>query len=166
MSSDDQPPHAAKPTLLFRALPSPNPLSAADRRALRAFAEQLTTEVAAGHAFLCLVTDDRELQRLNRTFLQHDYPTDVLSFPLASPNGGLGEIAISIERAAAQAAEFGHNLLDELRILMLHGLLHLTGLDHERDRGRMAQAERKWRHHFALPEGLIARSRRTAGAKA
>jgi probable rRNA maturation factor len=167
MSSDDQPPHSAsnEATLLFRAVPASSQLAAADRRTLRLFATQLTAEVSAGRSFLCLLTNDRELARLNRTFLNHNYPTDVLSFPLASPDGSLGEIAISVERAAAQAAEFGHPLMDELRILMLHGVLHLNGLDHERDNGRMARAERKWRAHFALPEGLIARSRKTtAGA--
>ena len=167
MSSDDQPPHPAtnRPTLLFRALPASSQLAAADRHMLRLFATQLTAEVSAGHSFLCLLTNDRELTRLNRTFLNHNYPTDVLSFPLASADGSLGEIAVSVERAAAQAAEFGHPLVDELRILMLHGVLHLNGLDHERDQGTMARAERKWRTYFGLPEGLIARSRKaTAGA--
>lgn len=118
-------------------------------------------------AFLCLITDDSELRQLNRCFLGHDFPTDVLSFPAGSTFEGLGEIAISLERAQAQADEFGHSCLDEVRVLLLHGVLHLSGFDHESDRGEMARAERKWRAYFGLPPTLIARgktrSRSTAG---
>ena len=84
-------------------------------------------------------------------------PTDVLSFPTVEPNGPVGSIAISLRRAAAQAREFGHSIEAEVRILMLHGLLHLTGLDHETDNGRMARAEKRWRSVLALPNGLIER---------
>ena len=76
------------------------------------------------------MTSDEELRRLNREFLNHDYPTDVLSFPAAEEGGELGELAISIERADAQARHYEHALLDELRVLMLHGVLHLRGMDH------------------------------------
>ena len=72
--------------------------------------------------------------------------------------GWLGEIAISADRAAEQAREFGHSRLDEIRILMLHGVLHLLGMDHETDRGRMARAEARWRRKLDLPTGLIARA--------
>ncbi|HEY6992057.1 MAG TPA: rRNA maturation RNase YbeY [Bryobacteraceae bacterium] len=119
------------------------------------FARDLSQAITAGRPFNCLITDDSELQRLNRTFLKNDYPTDVLSFA----NGdALGEIAISAERAAAQAQSFGHSLLDEIRILMLHGLLHLSGMDHEKDRGEMARAEAHCRGKFGLPQTLIART--------
>jgi probable rRNA maturation factor len=93
---------------------------------------------------------------MNRKFRRKDYATDVLSFPA---NGGdsLGELAISIDRAAAQAAEFGHSTEDEIRILMLHGILHLIGMDHETDSGRMARAEAAWRKRLGLPTGLIER---------
>lgn len=70
----------------------------------------------------------------------------------------LGEIAISLDRAAAQAAEYGHSLADELRILMLHGALHLAGYDHENDSGEMARAELRWRKRFGLPIALIERA--------
>jgi probable rRNA maturation factor len=96
------------------------------------------------------------MQKLNRDFLQHDYPTDVLSFP--SEDAGLGDLAISVERAEAQAREFGHRRTQELQVLMLHGLLHLLGHDHEKDRGDMARAERKWRSEFKLPATLIIRT--------
>ena len=96
---------------------------------------------------------------MNREFLQHDYPTDVLSFPEASANGNLRRTRYFNRTGRGAGGRFGHTLLDELRILMLHGLLHLTGMDHEQDRGEMARAERKWRLELGLPSSLIARSR-------
>jgi probable rRNA maturation factor len=73
-------------------------------------------------------------------------------------SGHLGELAISVERADAQANSFGHSRVDEIRVLMLHGLLHLAGMDHETDRGAMSRAEKKWRSYFALPATLISRA--------
>jgi probable rRNA maturation factor len=118
----------------------------------------LSDRIANGRPFCCLVTNDEELRRLNREFLKHDYATDVLSFPAAQGAEELGEIAISIERAEAQAREHQHDVSEELRVLMLHGALHLAGMDHERDRGEMARAERKLREEFGLPDSLIART--------
>jgi probable rRNA maturation factor len=128
-----------------------------DRPALRQFATLLRNEVTAGRRFSCLITDDRELQRLNREFLGHDYPTDVLSFPSGSAVEELGDIAISSGRAAAQAREFRHGIDDEVRILMLHGVLHLLGLDHEADAGEMARTEKQWRRKFGLHAALTER---------
>ena len=145
-------------SLLFRAIPPECGLSAEAKRLLKDFARTLSNRIAEGRAFTCLITNDKELRKLNNTFLGHDYATDVLSFP-SQEKGDLGELAISAERASAQAREFGHTLSDEIRILMLHGILHLTGLDHEKDRGKMARAERKWRAEFGLPDTLIARTR-------
>ena len=71
------------------------------------------------------------------------------------------DLAISIETAARQAAEHGHPLLTELRILIVHGVLHLTGLDHEVDNGEMVAGETRLRARFRLPAGLIERSHRT-----
>ena len=136
---------------------------ALDRRRLRAFARILRREVAEGRTFCCLLTDDRELRRLNREFLGKDYATDVLSFPEgggpAEAGAPCGEMAISVERAAEQAGERGHAIEQEVEILMLHGVLHLLGMDHETDRGRMARAERGWRKRLGLAEGLIERAR-------
>ncbi len=115
--------------------------------------------MAGDRGFLCLVTDDRELRRLNLQFLGKDEPTDVLSFPEPGPEGLLGEMAISAGRAREQARACGHSLDTEIRILMLHGLLHLLGMDHARDRGRMARAEARWRKKLGLPPGLIERAR-------
>jgi probable rRNA maturation factor len=128
------------------------------KRELRAFANQLRDTVTGGRPFTCMITDDRELKRLNRMFLGKDYPTDVLSFPGGGP-GLIGELAISIERAREQAEEYEHDHVDEVRILMLHGVLHLLGMDHDSDRGAMARAEKKWRREFGLPVGLIERNR-------
>ena len=98
----------------------------------------------------CLIASDVELEKLNQKFRGKSYPTDVLSFP---PE----DLAISFDRAAAQAAELGHSVEDELRILMLHGLLHLAGMDHERDGGDMKRTEVRWRKRLGLPSGLIER---------
>src|SRR5690349_18017874 len=103
-------------TVLFRRTPS-----SLRRGPVREFARTLRENVTRGREFHCLIADDRELRRLNRAFLAADYATDVLSFPSADRAGWLGEIAISADRAASQARQFGHSRLDEIRILMLHG---------------------------------------------
>jgi probable rRNA maturation factor len=141
----------SEPRVLFRRAPK-----ALDRAALEEFARRLETDVAGGSGFSCMIAGDGELRRLNRQFRGKDEATDVLSFPEPP---ALGEIAISAVRAARQAREFGHDLETEVRILMLHGLLHLMGMDHERDRGRMRRAEAAWRRKLGLPSGLIERAR-------
>ena len=128
------------------------------RTALREFARRLQEEVAKGRPFVCLITGDAELRRLNKQFRKKDEATDVLSFPSSDPNHQLGELAISWDRAKSQAAEHGHTPGDELRILMLHGVLHLTGMDHEKDNGNMARAEIRWRKRLNLPISLIERA--------
>ena len=128
------------------------------RQELRNFLGDLTRRVARGRTIACLIADDAEIRRLNRQYRGKNYSTDVLSFP-AARNGQAGDIAISIDRARAQAAERGHSLAAELRILMLHGALHLAGMDHETDFGEMARAELRWRKRLGLPCGLIERSR-------
>jgi probable rRNA maturation factor len=148
------------------------PARGLSRRGLKEFAKQLQAEVTGGRPFCCLVASDEELRRLNKQFRKKDYATDVLSFPLSHGrgsegngrgselnNGLLGELAISWDRAKAQATDYGHTPEDEMRILMLHGVLHLTGLDHEKDRGNMARSEVRWRKRLNLPAGLIERGR-------
>jgi probable rRNA maturation factor len=139
MSSDD-------PHLLFR-----HPSRRVRRPPLRDFLTDLETRVGRGLTVTCLITTDAELRRLNRQFRGKNYATDVLSFP---PD----EMAISLDRAAAQAKELGHSLDEELRILMLHGMLHLCGLDHETDSGKMLRVEKRWRKQLGLPAGLIERA--------
>ena len=140
-------------SLLFR-----HPSRQVARRPLREFLADAANRIAPGLGVSCVITDDGELRDLNRRFLRKNYPTDVLSFPAAQP-GIAGELAISLERAAAQATEFGHSVEEEVRILMVHGLLHLSGMDHEKDGGQMGRAEAKWRKHFQLPKGLVERAR-------
>jgi len=127
------------------------------RPALREFALRLQAGVARGRAFDCLIADDEELRRLNRQYRRKDYATDVLSFPAADGGRFAGDLAISYQRAREQALELGHTTEDELCILMLHGVLHLLGYDHEADSGRMARAEKRWRAKLGLPVGLIER---------
>jgi probable rRNA maturation factor len=140
--------------LLFRRTPRNLP-----RRRLRAFASHLQQTVADGRRFCCLLTDDQELRRLNRQFLANDYPTDVIAFPEPGPDQFLGEIAISVQRAADQARRYGHRIDQEIGILMLHGLLHLLGMDHDNDHGKMARVETRWRKELDLPAGLVKRVR-------
>jgi probable rRNA maturation factor len=144
----------SEPLVLFRRAPV-----ALRRRALEEFARELRDRVAGGREFHCLLTNDTELRRLNNQFLGKDYAADVLSFPAEAGSSELGELAISGERAAAQSREFGHSIDEEIRILMLHGALHLIGMDHESDRGEMARAENAWRKKLGLPAGLIERVR-------
>lgn len=141
-------------TLLF-ARPTPR----IGRTALRTFAETLRRDLCGGRSFTCLLTGDQELRRLNRQFLGRAYPTDVLSFPSGQPIGPLGDVAISLERAKAQAAEHGHRIEQEVRVLLLHGVLHLLGHDHEADQGQMLALESEWRRTYGLPGGLIERAR-------
>lgn len=121
------------------------------------FARRLQRELAKGRSFDALITGDAELRRLNLSFRGKDYATDVLSFPAGGDDAFLGDIAISLGRARAQAREFGHAIEQEVQILMLHGVLHLMGHDHETDSGAMARAEKRWRAIFGLPNGLIER---------
>jgi len=153
--------------ILFRRVPDEL------RRPVERFATRLQSEVTNGRPFDCVITSDAELRRLNREFRGEDHATDVLSFPAEPPlpdgrgsvtRGGsvkgayLGDLAISLPRARSQAREFGHDISQEIQILMLHGVLHLLGMDHETDRGKMARAEKRWRARLGLPGGLIERA--------
>jgi probable rRNA maturation factor len=107
-----------------------------------------------------LVTTSRELRALNSRFRGKDKPTDVLSFaPMPGLVRGLaGDIAISAEIAAQNARQLGHSGSEEIKILALHGMLHLAGYDHEADGGKMAQKELSLRKSLGLPLGLIERN--------
>ena len=123
---------------------------------------------ARGTLSVALVSD-ATVRALNRTYRGVDRPTDVLSFsanPKSGPNPKsqipnpfLGEIVIARGVARRQARVAGHSELTELRVLALHGLLHLLGYDHEGDNGRMREVERRLRRKGGLREGLIERSR-------
>ena len=111
---------------------------------------------ARGHVTIALVTD-RRIQQLNRTFRGMDKATDVLSFPADEP-GMLGDVVIARGVARRQARGAGHDFPTEVRVLALHGLLHLLGYDHEHDGGRMARLEARLRRKGGLREGLIERA--------
>src|SRR5207244_5322529 len=104
---------------------------------------------------------------LNRSFRKKDRPTDVLSFPVNHGNssGHAGDIAISAEIAIDNATRYGHSPADEVKILILHGMLHLAGHDHEKDNGKMARLENKLRKELALPASLIDRTGNLQPAK-
>jgi probable rRNA maturation factor len=120
-------------------------------RELRAWLVALVAEVAPDYDSLGVrFTGDRAMQALNRDFRQKDKPTDVLSFPgEATPEGQhLGDIVISVPTAARQAAERGQPLEREVKLLLLHGLLHCLGYDHESDAGEMERIERRLRRKW------------------
>jgi probable rRNA maturation factor len=115
-----------------------------------------------------LVTHSSELRALNRRFRGMDKATDVLSFPASRLERGsgrrvAGDVAISADVARENAARLGHSLADEVKILALHGILHLAGFDHERDNGEMARKESGLRRQLRLEAGLIERTHPRAG---
>lgn len=111
-----------------------------------------------------LVAGSAELRSLNRRFRGVDKPTDVLSFaslPIGrgQVNPVAGDVIISADIARENAKLLGHPLADEVKILTLHGILHLAGFDHENDRGEMAKKEHQLRRRLGLETGLIERTR-------
>lgn len=106
-----------------------------------------------------LLCGDGRIRELNKAFRGKNKATDVLSFPPGEHAGETaGDLAISVETAARQAAEHGHTLQEELRVLILHGTLHLAGFDHEADAGEMRTRETELRAQLKLPVGLIERT--------
>jgi len=135
-------------------------------RSLNTFLQQAKEKLGLGEAevTICLVSD-AEIARMNAAFRKKKGPTDVLSFPAVRRRGpalierglrkkklrgDLGDVAISPATARRNAKEQGRTLTDEMRILMLHGILHLLGYDHETDHGRMNRLERKLRRRLGL----------------
>jgi probable rRNA maturation factor len=128
---------------------------------------------ARGELTVALVSDAR-MRTLNRSYRNKDYATDVLSFPAFGRAGGrggagwagsslrtyLGDIVIATGVARRQADEGGHPVGTEIKVLALHGLLHLLGYDHETDTGAMARLEARLRKKAGLKDGLIARQPR------
>ena len=122
---------------------------------LAGWIQQVAPARARGGVTIAIVPDAR-VRALNNQYRRTDSSTDVLSFPAGEP-GLLGDIVIAAGVARLQARQAGHSLQTELRVLALHGLLHLLGYDHEHDDGRMAQLEQKLRRRGGLREGLIER---------
>ena len=117
---------------------------------LRQFADLLSQKLRLdGDTFTIVLVSDRAIRMLNRSFRNRDQATDVLSFPAQSEDprhlaeAGLGDMIISVETARRQAFARHHSLQTELHVLVIHGLLHLLGYDHEVDRGEMRRKELK-----------------------
>jgi len=129
-------------------------------RTLRRFLGEAQAAVGLRGQVTVLLTTDAAIRRLNRKFRGKNKATDVLSFPaeVIGAEEIAGDLAISVPTALRQAAEQGHALSVEIKVLMLHGLLHLAGHDHEKDRGQMARRERILRGKLSLPHGLIERA--------
>jgi probable rRNA maturation factor len=149
--------------------PSRGGASAEQVAATRGLGPWLTTiapAAARGDVCVALVSDAR-MRALNRQFRGKDKVTDVLSFPARSGSvssvpsaaGFLGDVVIAAGVAKKQAKAAGHSLKTEIRVLTLHGLLHLLGYDHSSDDGKMARIEARLRKKAGLPEGLIERAR-------
>ncbi len=126
--------------------------------ALSRFVSRATRAAGLRGAVNVLVTGSRELRALNSRFRGQDQATDVLSFPPFFSDGFAGDMAISAEIAARNAKRLGHSAAEEIKILALHGILHLAGYDHERDSGQMAQKEVRLQRSLGLAEGLIERN--------
>ncbi|MDP9159557.1 MAG: rRNA maturation RNase YbeY, partial [Acidobacteriota bacterium] len=109
-----------------------------------------------------LITSSSEMQSLNRRFLKKDHATDVLSFPYEPGSKGslAGELAISSDLARQNARLLGHSMAEEVKVLILHGMLHLAGYDHDHkdDGGKMSRKEDRLRMSLQLPRGLVSRS--------
>jgi probable rRNA maturation factor len=155
-------PVSAKPGAGSVKALSPKPLRLPSARTLAQFLTRAQAAVRLRGQVTVLLTGDATMRDLNRRFRGKSMPTDVLSF---SSERGLrgtekiaGDVAISVETAQRQAAEQGHSLAIEIKVLMLHGLLHLAGHDHENDAGEMRRRERSLRTKLGLPAGLIERS--------
>jgi probable rRNA maturation factor len=126
----------------------------ASRPALERFARQAQKLAGVRGEVDILIAGNRRLQQLNRRFRRQDMPTDILSFPREDG----GDIAISAAIARQNARRYLHSANEELKILVLHGMLHLAGYDHESDNGRMARLENKLRARLKLPASLLERS--------
>jgi probable rRNA maturation factor len=151
---------------LFPGASSPDPQVAGrtmrlpSTRTLARFLSEAQAAVRLKGQVCVLLTSDAAMRRLNRQFRGKNKATDVLSFPAADAVRAdtAGDVAISVDTARRQAAEHGHSLGAEIKILVLHGLLHLAGFDHEADSGEMARREIGLRERLRLPVGLIERA--------
>jgi len=163
-------PPAGTPKSNWRRAPQPWAERLPTPATLNIFLREAQQAVRLRGQVSVLLTTDAAIRKLNREFRGKNQATDVLSFPAldlsqvsksrtgAPASEMVGDLAISVDTARKQAAEQGHALTCELKILMLHGLLHLAGYDHETDSGEMARRESALRAKFGLPMGLIARA--------
>jgi probable rRNA maturation factor len=135
------------------------PVPGVSEQSLRRFVLRACRAVKLRGPVGVLVAGNREVRTLNQRFRGKDEPTDVLSFPALAWAGveAGGDVVISSEIATANALRLGHRPAQELKVLLLHGILHLAGYDHEADHGAMARKETRLRRELGLPVGLIER---------
>ncbi|HEY1859147.1 MAG TPA: rRNA maturation RNase YbeY [Gemmataceae bacterium] len=139
------------------SIATPQELVPVDRTRMREVARTVLEGEGVADAEISLAfVDNPTIHRLNQRYLQHDEPTDVLSFPLSEPNAKklAGELVIGAEVAQAQATEHGHDLQAELALYVIHGLLHLCGHDDSEpdDAARMREKERHYLDQLGLPD--------------
>jgi len=110
--------------------------------------------------FELIVVDNESIAKINKEYRNIDKPTDVLSFPLdvVCENMPIGTIIISADKVREKSEELGHSIEDEFKLLLIHGLLHLIGYDHEIDNGEMREKEEEIIRKFNLPDSLIVRN--------
>lgn len=121
-----------------------------DTESWSSFAERALNAIGKSEASATIAfVSAKRIRQLNRQFRGIDKATDVLSFP-AEEESNLGDVAISVEIAVAQAEENGLSLEYEIAQLILHGLLHLSGYDHEKDNGEMNRLELKLRRSLGI----------------
>ena len=162
----DLDPDLALASTSAKQMSAPDPLTAKKNlrlpsaRTLVHFLAQAQSAVRLKGEVTVLLTTDAAIRKLNRQFRHKDKATDVLSFPAEGIGAEeiAGDLAISVPTALRQAVEQGHSLSTEIKVLILHGLLHLAGHDHETDAGQMARRERLLRAKLNLPQGLIERT--------
>jgi len=142
-----------EPTIIFQ-----RPVSGLSHRALTQFVVQACRAAGLKGSVTVMVTHSREMRSLNARFRGKNYPTDVLSFPPPALDVGFaGDVAVSLDIATRNARSLGHSIGQEVQVLVLHGILHLAGYDHEGDLGEMAEKEQRLRRRFRLPTGLTER---------
>ena len=124
------------------------------RRSLERFARKTQELTGVAGQVDVLIAGNRRLQQLNRHFRNKNRASDVLSFPRAEG----GDIAVSADMVLANARRYRHPAAQEIKVLILHGMLHLAGYDHENDDGQMARKENKLRAKLKLPASLIDRT--------
>jgi probable rRNA maturation factor len=158
-------PVSAKPSAGPAAELSAKTFRLPSTRTLAQFLKRAQAAVRLRGQVTVLLTGDTAMRDLNARFRGKNQPTDVLSFPsehfVRGTENIAGDVAISVETAQRQSAEQGHLLATEIKVLMLHGLLHLAGHDHETDAGEMQRRERSLRSRLGLPPGLIERTAHT-----
>jgi probable rRNA maturation factor len=134
------------------SIATPQEIVAIDRGRMREVVRRVLEGEGVADAEISLAfVDNPTIHQLNKRYLQHDEPTDVLSFPLSEPNAKrlAGELVIGVEVAQAQAQERGHAVEAELALYVIHGLMHLCGHDDHDEEGAAAMRQKE-KHYLSL----------------